>query len=146
MFNAVSRKRLREIIAEEFSTLEGFADLLHDTAAETFVKFENGSWRVIMVEEGFSQGCPCSPLFAAIVLNTILRKLQRELDEKSTLRLKKGNIGDDSRGTVALALTAAYVDDVNALVNTKDVEFFLLKAERNGQVIHAILFISVTGM
>jgi hypothetical protein len=30
MFNAVSRERLREIIAECFPTLEPFADLIYD--------------------------------------------------------------------------------------------------------------------
>ena len=60
MFNAVSRERLREIIAAKFPTLEPFADLIYDGAGETFVRKEDGTWVIIEVNEGFSQGCPAS--------------------------------------------------------------------------------------
>jgi hypothetical protein len=63
MFNAVSRERLREIISEKFSTLEAYSDLIYDGKGETFVRLENGQWTVILVSEGFSQGCPASPVF-----------------------------------------------------------------------------------
>ena len=81
MFNAVSRERLREIISTKFPTLEHFADLIYDGAGETWVKMENGTWKVIPVQEGFAQGCPASPVFAALVLNDILSKIQSELDQ-----------------------------------------------------------------
>lgn len=77
MFNAVSRERLREVIAAKFPTLEPFADLLYDGIGETIVKLEDGTWTSIFVREGFSQGCPVSPIFAAIVLNEILQVLCR---------------------------------------------------------------------
>ena len=40
----------------------------------------DGSWSVIAVEEGFSIGCPLSPVFVALVLNVILKKIQPELE------------------------------------------------------------------
>ena len=137
MFNAISREKLREIIAEEFNTLEGFADLLYEEAGETFVKLENGTWKIISVEEGFSQGCPCSPLFAALVLNIILRRLQRELDTKSQARQLIGDKGDDGKGTVTL--TAAYVDDCNSLIHLGDVEFFLNRFRELAEPLGAVL-------
>ena len=87
MFNAVSRERLREIIAEKFPTLEPFVDLIYESAGETFVRLEDGTWTVILVQEGFSQGCPASPVFAAIVLHEILSVIQKELDSRALSRL-----------------------------------------------------------
>ena len=40
-------------------------------------KLEDGSWEAINVVEGFSQGCPLSPIFAGIVQNHILQKLDK---------------------------------------------------------------------
>ena len=46
--------------------------MLYEEDGETYVRMGDGSWAVIDVTEGFSQGCPLSPVFAALVLNTIL--------------------------------------------------------------------------
>jgi hypothetical protein len=80
MFNAVSRERLREIISAKFPTLEAFADVIYEDSGQTFVRLENGEWEIISVTEGFTQGCPVSPVFAAIVLNDILSTIQKELN------------------------------------------------------------------
>ena len=85
MFNAVSNERLREIISEKFPTLEDFSDLIYDGPGETFVKLEDGSWTVITVNEGFSQGCHASPTFAAIVLNDILTNKDKPMETKETM-------------------------------------------------------------
>lgn len=86
MFSAVSRERLRKIIAEKFPTLEPFADLIYEGAGETFVRKEDGSWVIVKVNEGFSQGCTASPVFAAIILHDILSKIQPELESHATHR------------------------------------------------------------
>ncbi|KAL7502962.1 hypothetical protein ACHAXN_001911, partial [Cyclotella atomus] len=86
MFNAVSRERLREIIAERFPTLEPFTDLIYDDKGETFVRKEDGTWVIIDVTEGFSQGCPASPVFAAIVLHDILCRIQPLLEQRAAHR------------------------------------------------------------
>eukprot|EP00956_Cyclotella_meneghiniana_P041000 scaffold211404_cov36-Cyclotella_meneghiniana.AAC.3 len=123
MFNAVSREELREIIARDFPTLEGFADMLYEENGETYVRMGDGSWAVIDVEEGFSQGCPLSPVFAALVLNSILTKLQPQLEARAKARAAAGDKGDDGHGGVGLVM--AYVDDVNALLHHDDVHWFL---------------------
>ena len=137
MFNAISRERLREVIAEKFPSLEPFADLIYDGAGETFVKLEDGSWTVIPVVEGFSQGCPASPVFAAIVLNEILTVLQSELNNIAAQRLANGDKGDDGLGSLGLIL--AYVDDVNSLLHHDDVGYFMRRFVELAEPLGAIL-------
>ena len=63
MFNAVSRQKLCQIIAVEFPELANFADLLYESPGQTVLKRKDGTWEWIPVNEGFSQGCPASPVF-----------------------------------------------------------------------------------
>ncbi|KAL7501804.1 hypothetical protein ACHAXN_000136 [Cyclotella atomus] len=137
MFNAVSRERLREIIAEKFPTLEPYADLIYDGPGETFVRMENGEWRIIAVTEGFSQGCPASPVFAALVLHDILSKIQPELEKRALQRKAAGDLGDDGHGSIGFSL--GYVDDVNAMLSHHDVEYFLQMFKKLGEPLGAIL-------
>jgi hypothetical protein len=137
MFNAVSRERLREIISEKFPTLEAYADLIYDGAGETFVRLENGEWTVIPVTEGFSQGCPASPVFAALVLHDILSKIQPELQARAEQRKANGDPGDDKFGSIGFSI--GYVDDVNAMLHHLDVDFFLKRFVELGKPLGAIL-------
>ena len=137
MFNSVSRERLREIISSEFPALESFADLIYDGEGETFVKLENGDWSIIPVCEGFSQGCPASPVFAALVLNTIIRKIYPELEARARQRLANGDKGDDGLG--GLAILMAYVDDVNSVIYHDDIEFFLRRFTELATPLGAVL-------
>ena len=127
MFNAVSRERLRQVIAEKFPSLEAFADLIYEEPGKQFYKWEDGSWSSITVEEGFSQGCPASPVFAAIVLHEILSKIYPELLERAKQRKLSGDDGDDGMGGIAIIM--GYVDDVNSMLYLDDVDFFLRRFE-----------------
>jgi hypothetical protein len=137
MFNAVSRERLREIISEKFPTLEAYSDLIYDGNGETFVRLENGQWTVIPVSEGFSQGCPASPVFAALVLHDILSTIQPELVRRAEQRKALVDIGDDGLGSIGFSL--AHVDDVNAMLHHDDVEYFLRRFTELGGPLGAIL-------
>ncbi|KAL7505139.1 hypothetical protein ACHAXN_004892 [Cyclotella atomus] len=137
MFNAVSRERLREIISEKFPTLEAYADLIYDSPGETFVRLENGEWCIIAVTEGFSQGYPASPVFAALVLHDILSKIQPELENRAAQRKAAGDLGDDGLGSKGFSL--AYVDDLNAVLHHQDVDFFLRRFKALGEPLGAIL-------
>ena len=77
MFNAISRHKLREIVQQEFPHLAAFVDYLYETPGKTFVKMSDGSWESIEVAEGFAQGCPLSPILAAIVLDHLLKKINK---------------------------------------------------------------------
>lgn len=97
--------------------------MIYDSAGETFVKLEDGLWTVIAVNEGFSQGFPASPVFAAIILKEVLTKLQADLAQRAIKRKSAGDPGDDNSGSLAIIL--AYVDDCNSLLHHDDVKFFL---------------------
>jgi hypothetical protein len=77
MFNAVSHQKLRQIISREFPELESFADCLYEEPGQSIIQKSDGTWESIPVNEGFSQGCPASPVFAAFVLTNLLQKNPR---------------------------------------------------------------------
>ena len=89
------------------------------------------------VTEGFSQGCPFSPIFAAIVLNEILPELQDLLNNLASQQLELGIKGDDNKGTLSFILV--YVDDCNAMVALQDVEPLLDKFKELAEPLGAIM-------
>ena len=137
MFNAISRQKLREIMHKRFPELENFADMLYENDGRTAVKLVDGRWQYISVREGFAQGCPMSPVFAAIVLNEILSKLDVDLRNRALARKNAGEWGDDGNGGITISM--AYIDDVNMLVPLADVEFVLAKVREYGEPLGAIM-------
>ena len=119
MFNSVSRQKLRHIIAEDFPDLLPFVEMLYTTKGQSMVKLEYGSWETIDVEEGFSQGCPLSPIFAGIMLNHILRKLDRLMMQRAGDRHRQclglGLTSDADQGSIPIFM--GYMDDINAVVH-----------------------------
>lgn len=109
MFNRVSREELMHIISEEFPELLPLARLLYGRSVNVHHRWEDGSWRMIDMSEGLSQGCPLSILFAALVLDRVIRPLDGMLRERAAARLANGDEGDDGYGSVTH--TQAYVDD-----------------------------------
>jgi hypothetical protein len=73
------------------------------------------------MEEGVSQGCPLSPIFASLVVAWLLKPLDQLLNARATHRLNNGNHGDDGAGGITHLL--GYVDDVSACVPHEDLEF-----------------------
>ena len=118
MCNAISRHKLREIVRADSPCLENSVDSLYAQPGKTCVKLDDGEWEEIPVCEGFSQGCPLSPILAAIVLNFILKKVDAILGARAATRNKPNS--DDKLGGLALIL--AYVDDANFLVPLEDVK------------------------
>ena len=114
IFNVVSCQQLRMIIAKLFPELKLFADYLCANFGRTCVKKDNGFWFHIAVEEGFAQGCPSSPVFAALVLRYILKKVRLDMLQLVDTRNAFGNTYDNEMGEAPLVL--AYVDDVNCLL------------------------------
>ena len=75
--------------------------------------------------EGFSQGCPFSPIFTAIVRNEIfLTQLQDILNILASQGLEIGLKGNNNRWTQGFIL--ACIDNCNSLVALQDVEPALL--------------------
>lgn len=60
---------ITHIIATDFPELQDFIDMLYQDDVETLVQKDDSPQKSIPLREGFSQVCPASPLFAALVLN-----------------------------------------------------------------------------
>jgi hypothetical protein len=115
MFNAVSRESARSALAnhDTFRSLLPLFDLLHDTANACWYRTPDSDWSVFSQHEGFAQGCPLSPVFAALVLNLVLPQLNRELDARTSAR---GLPRTDS---------LSYLDDTGIFLRFADISFFL---------------------
>jgi hypothetical protein len=137
MFNAVSRHKLREIIATDFPHLQPIADSLYKTTHYAKYKNLDGQWETIEVEEGFTQGCPFSPLFAGLVLTHILTKVNAELLTRAENRKCNDIYLDDGHGGEPIIM--AYVDDTNCLLPIEDVEFFLDRFKYYGEPLGAVM-------
>ena len=137
MVNAISREKPREIISQEFPQLEDYTDLLYEVPGKTVVKKGDGTWEGIPVEEGFTQGCPLSPVFAGMVLRHLTSKIHIHLLQEVIARIRKKLKMDDERGAVPIAM--GYVDNVNALITVKDAAEYLRLFEEIGGQLGAIL-------
>ena len=73
------------------------------------------------MEEGVSQGCPLSPIFASLVITRLLRPLDALLKARASECLLAGNKGDDNNGGVTHLM--GFVDDVSACVPLEDLQF-----------------------
>ena len=141
MFNCISRQTLRHIMATDFPKLLPFTDMLCATEGQTMVKLKDGSWKILNTKEGFSQGWSLSPIFAGIVLNHILRKLDKLLLERAYQQhrtdINNHATSDDGQGSIPIVI--GYMDDVNALVNIQDVVFFVEHFKKLGLPLGAVL-------
>ena len=110
---------------------------MYELPGKTVVKKGDGTWEWIPVEEGFTQGCPLSPVFAGMVLHHITRKIHTHLLQEVIKRIRKKLKMDDDRGAVPIVM--GFVDDVNALVTIEDAAEYLRLFEEIGGELGAIL-------
>ena len=75
MFNEISREEALNIINTHFPHLIGVTLLLMNDPTVCYFLNPDGTWKLFLQEEGIPQDCPCSPVFAALVLHTIMKKL-----------------------------------------------------------------------
>jgi hypothetical protein len=68
-FNSVSRKEFFNVISTSFPELLPLTTLFYENADTVHHKWDDGSWRTLLMKEGVSQGCPLSPLFASLSLH-----------------------------------------------------------------------------
>jgi len=120
-FNSVSREAFFDVINESFPEILPLTTLFYDHPGTVHHKWADGTWRTLLMEEGVSQGCPLSPIFASLVIARLLQPLDILLKERAQERLLTGNTGDDGHGGVTHLL--GYVDDVSACVPLEDLQF-----------------------
>ena len=120
-FNSVSRQAIFNVIAKSFPEILPLTTLFYEHAGTVHHKWADGTWRTLLMEEGVSQGCPLSPIFASLVVACLLKPLDKLLRARATHRLKNGNPGDDGAGGITHLL--GFVDDVSACVFLADLKF-----------------------
>ena len=125
MFNNILRERLMHIIAERFPELINIANLFYASPGKVHYRWDDGSWRTISMMEGVTQGCPLSCLFAALVLDSVLRPIDTHLRLRAQARLLRGDVGDDGYGSITHIL--AFVDDASTVIPHEDLQAFFDK-------------------
>ena len=86
MFNEISREEAKNIINTHFPHLSNVTSLLINDPTVCYYLSPDGSWQHLLQEEGLPQGCPFSPVFAALVLHTIIHKLDKLLRKRAKTR------------------------------------------------------------
>ena len=122
MFNNASRQEALEEIREHFPHLLFLFDCFCPPNGN--VCWYRGTDNILhsfQIKEGFSQGCPFSPFFAALVLHRLMTRLDVQLHERAQMRLQHGYLGDDNQG--GLTNLKAYLDDGGVAASLPDVKF-----------------------
>ena len=122
MFNEISRERAQNIIDCHFPHLSHMGNLLLSEPTTCYFLEPDGQWNHFIQEEGLPQGCPFSPLFAALVLHTIIVELDAKLRKRAETRKQGKKFLDDKEGGITNLF--AYVDDLNAVVPIRDSLFY----------------------
>jgi hypothetical protein len=82
------------------------------------------------MEEGKSQGCPLSPLFASFVVARLLEPIDKLLREHAGARLATGDKGDDGKGGISHLLS--FVDDISSCVYLPDFDLLCEQVRSRG--------------
>jgi len=86
-FNSVSSEAFFKVITDSFPEILPRTTLFYEQAGTVHYKWADGTWRTLLMEEGVSQGCPLSPIFASLVVTNLLQPLDIELRERAASRL-----------------------------------------------------------
>eukprot|EP00978_Attheya_sp_CCMP212_P005188 scaffold11547_cov51-Attheya_sp.AAC.1 len=83
--------------------------------------------------EGFSEGCPLSSIFAALVLHGVLHQLKQEHDTNRTGSARTRGSGRPEMSPIA------FMDDTNVLLDPADVNWFLKRIATLGMPVGIII-------
>ena len=129
-FNSVAREEFKNVIAISFPELLPLVTLFYDQPNTVHYKWNDGSWRRLLMEEGTSQGCPLSPLFASFVVARLLEPIDGLLRERAATRLANEDTGDDGQGGISHLLS--FVDDISSCVYLPDLSFLCEQVRTRG--------------
>ena len=125
MFNLISREKLMSIIAERFPEMLQIAQLFYGDSGRVNLRWDDGSWKSLDMEEGVNQGCPLSFIFAAFILNEILVPLDKIMQARTAARERTCGPGDDGYGGRTHQM--GFVDNLGSSVILEDCLFYLQK-------------------
>ena len=137
MFTRVSRKRIREILQEDFPHLLSLFDLNSGHVTRSYYRTPDGRWNYVEQEEGLAQGCPLSPPFSSLVLARIMDAIHADLNDRAATRKANGSLGDDGHGSRTSCLS--YMDDTNGGIPHVDLSFFFRSLVRRGRPVGVVL-------
>ncbi len=120
-FNSVSREEFFNVISTSFPELLPLTTLFYENAGTVHHKWDDGSWRTLLMKEGVSQGCPLSLVFASFVIACLLEPIDKLLRQCASDQLASGDPGNDGFGGVSHLL--GYVDDISSCVYLHDLPF-----------------------
>jgi hypothetical protein len=129
-FNSISRSKFFNVIAEHFPKLLPLTTLFYSNANTVHHKWSNGTWRQLLMEEGVTQGCPLSPLFASFVVACLLEPINALLRAQAAEQLALGNPGNDNYGGITHLLS--YVDNISTCIYFPNLKFFCNTLKTNG--------------
>ena len=122
MFNSISHQKLLDVIREDSQELLSLAILLYGTPMACHYHWDNGSWPIIKILKGANQGCLLSVIFASLVLNRILRPLNKVLQRWAATHLNRDDSGDDNFWSIIHIF--AWIDNVMGGVPHFNLLFF----------------------
>ena len=123
-------RRIQNVIATSFPELLPVVTLFYDQPNTIHYKWNNRSWRHLLMEEGPSQGCPLSPLFASFVVARLLKLIDGLLRERAAACLANGDTGNDGQGGISHLLS--FVDDISSCVYLPDFHFLCEQIRTRG--------------
>jgi len=132
-FNSVSREEFKNVIATSFPELLPLVTLFYDQPNTIHYKWNDGSWRRLLTEEGTSQRCPFSPLFASFIVARLLEPTNGVLREHAVTHLANGDTGNDGQGGISHLLS--FVDNISSCVYLPDLHFLCAQVRSRGATI-----------
>jgi hypothetical protein len=142
-FNSVSPSKLFNVIAENFPKLLPLTTIFYSNPNTVHHKWSDGTWRQLLMEEGVTQGCPLSSLFASFVVARLLEPINALLRARATKRLESGDRSDDKYGGTTHLLS--YVDNISTTcIYLPDLEFFCNTLKTNSAALSCFVNTSKT--
>jgi hypothetical protein len=129
-FNSVSQEEFKNVIATSFPELLPLVRLFYDQPNTIHYKWNDGSWRCLLMEEGTSQGCPLSPLFASFIVAQLLKPIDGFLRERAASCLTTRGTGNDGQGGISHLLS--FVDDISSCVYLPNFQFLCEQVRSRG--------------
>jgi hypothetical protein len=119
-FNSVSCKEFKKCHRHLLSRTPTISYTFYDQPNTVHYKWNDGSWRWqrLLMEEGTSQGCPLSPLFASFVVARLLKPIDGLLRKRAANCLANGDTGDDGQGGISHLLS--FVNDISSCIYLPD--------------------------
>jgi len=137
MFNSVSMVKSREIIHDQFPHLLPLFDILYFEDTKCWYRKPDGTRDYILRREGSSQGCPFAAFLACLVLDSIIKTIESELEDRAKTRKQNNSISDDGIGTRAVIMS--YIDDTTVSIGFEDLRYFLDRFHELGEPLGCIL-------